>query len=151
MKKSLFIFVFAMSPLLSSTVMAEADNSPTKKNVPRKAVSSQEKIALIKEDDEDNQVLDVTGSIVTEYSCDHGNKITFYQNPGDEIFIALLWNKQILRMRRVVTTTGAVRFESKRHGLVWIGIPAKSLLLDSKKGQQLANECKNSQQMSGQS
>ena len=32
-------------------------------------------------------------------------------------------------------------------GLVWIGIPAKGLLLDSKKGQQLANECKNAEQM----
>ena len=70
-----------------------------------------------------------------------------YGQPGDDAFVALRWNKQLLRMRRISTTTGAIRFESKRHGLVWIGIPSKSLLLDSKKGQQLANECKNLQQV----
>jgi hypothetical protein len=30
---------------------------------------------------------------------------------------------------------------------VWIHIPAKAILLDSKKGQQLANECMNPQQL----
>jgi hypothetical protein len=50
-------------------------------------------------------------------------------------------------MTRVETSTGAHRFESRRQGLVWIGIPAKGILLDSKKGQQLANDCKSAEQL----
>jgi len=49
-------------------------------------------------------------------------------------------------MHRVSTTTGAHRFENAKNGLVWIGIPAKGMLLDSKKGKQLANECRSPEQ-----
>lgn len=41
-----------------------------------------------------------------------------------------------------VTTTGALRFEDSGSGLVWIRIPVKSMLINAKKGQQSANECK---------
>lgn len=36
-------------------------------------------------------------------------------------------------MLRTATTTGAERYEDKSTGLVWVNIPAKSMLLDSKK------------------
>jgi hypothetical protein len=32
------------------------------------------------------------------------------------------------------------------YGLIWIGIPAKGMLLDSKQNRQLANECRNAEQ-----
>lgn len=96
--------------------------------------------------DADLQEPDVKGSASTEYSCELGNKLTIYQNAGDEQHIALHWKKRLHRLTRVDTTTGANRFENRKFGLLWIGIPAKGILLDSKKGQQLANECKNSEQ-----
>lgn len=97
--------------------------------------------------DEDEQEPDVKGSTAIEYSCELGNKLTIYQNAGDEQHIALHWKKRLHRLTRVDTTTGANRFENRKFGLLWIGIPAKGMLLDSKKGQQLANECKNSTQL----
>lgn len=54
-------------------------------------------------------------------------------------------------MDRVDTSTGANRFENRKIGLVWIDIPTKGILLDSKRGKQLANECKSAQQMMPQS
>jgi hypothetical protein len=54
-------------------------------------------------------------------------------------------------MSRVETTTGAHRFENTKAGFIWIGIPAKGLLLDSRKGLQLANECKTAQQVLAES
>lgn len=97
-------------------------------------------------DDDEGKTPDVTGSEVTEYNCDHGQKITLYRNQGDDKHIAMRWQKQIMRMRRVETSSGADRFENRRYGMLWIGIPAKSMLLDTKKGQQLANECRDAQQ-----
>jgi hypothetical protein len=76
-----------------------------------------------------------------------GNKVTLYENQTDSQHVAMRWNKKLHRLTRVGTTTGASRFENKKYGLVWIGIPAKGILLDSKKGQQLANECKTDKQM----
>jgi hypothetical protein len=89
---------------------------------------------------------DIADAVVTEYDCELGNKITIYQNAKDEGSIALRWKKKLHRLIRVGTTTGAQRFENPTFGLVWIGIPAKGMLLDSKQGRQLANECKNADQ-----
>ncbi|GAB2862309.1 hypothetical protein GCM10027277_33600 [Pseudoduganella ginsengisoli] len=89
----------------------------------------------------------VTDSSVTEFNCELGNKIAIYTNAGDDDHIALRWKKRLHRLTRVGTTTGAHRFENKLYGLIWIGIPAKGMLLDSKQNRQLANECKSPEQL----
>lgn len=92
-------------------------------------------------DDEDAE-LDIGSSITTEFRCELGNKVTIYQNVDDNKNLALRWRKQLYRLKSTSTTTGAYRFENSKSGLVWIVIPTKAILLDSRKGQQLANECK---------
>jgi membrane-bound inhibitor of C-type lysozyme len=90
---------------------------------------------------------DITDTVSTEYNCELGNKITIYTNDKDDAHIALRWKKRLHRLTRVGTTTGALRFENTSFGLVWIGIPSKGILLDSKLNRQLANECKNAAQV----
>lgn len=89
---------------------------------------------------------DITDTKVTEYACELNNKITIYRNETDDSHIALRWKKRLHRLNRVGTTTGALRFENVNYGLVWIGIPSKGILLDSKQNRQLANECKDAEQ-----
>ncbi|MBG6221231.1 MULTISPECIES: hypothetical protein [unclassified Janthinobacterium] len=97
-------------------------------------------------DKEEADEPDTLGSASTDFNCELGNKITIYTNASDDKHIALRWKKRLHRLSRVGTTTGANRFENRMYGLVWIGIPAKGMLLDSKQGRQLANECKDAQQ-----
>jgi membrane-bound inhibitor of C-type lysozyme len=89
---------------------------------------------------------DLSDKLTTEYDCELGNKVTVFHNDADSSHIALRWKKRTHRLTRVTTTTGAKRFENVNHGLIWIGIPAKGMLLDSKLNRQLANECKNAEQ-----
>jgi hypothetical protein len=89
---------------------------------------------------------DIANTKVTEYNCELNNKVTVYTNEGDDSHIALRWKKRLHRMERVGTTTGAMRFENTNVRLVWIGIPSKGILLDSRLNRQLANECKNAEQ-----
>lgn len=89
---------------------------------------------------------DITDTVTVDYNCELGNKVTIYTNEGDSAHVALRWKKRLHRMTRVGTSTGASRFENTTYGLVWIGIPAKSMLLDSKANRQLANECRNADQ-----
>lgn len=89
---------------------------------------------------------DITDNTVTEYACELGNNITIYTNTTDDSHIALRWKHRLHRLARVGTTTGALRFENPHYGLIWIGIPSKGILLDSKLNRQLANECKNAEQ-----
>lgn len=125
---------------------ATKKQSPKKKAHPKAAAVAAkpaEKMALSSEADDDENEPEIGGTKSADFNCEMGNKLTIYKNDDDDKHIAIRWNKRINRLTRVTTTTGANRFENRKVGLVWIGIPAKGILLDSKKGQQLANECKN--------
>lgn len=97
--------------------------------------------------DEETDEAAIGGSTVTEFDCELGNKVTVYKNDADDAHIALRWKKRLHRLKRIGTETGALRFENKYYGLVWIGIPAKAMLLDSRQNRQLANECRNAEQV----
>lgn len=133
---------------LTVSSAAHADNAPakpvTKKTAKAKPAA---KAAEAKPLDEDVAEPAVHESSATDFDCELGNKITIYENANDDAHIALRWKKRLHRLTRVGTSTGANRFENHVYGLVWIGIPAKGMLLDSKQGRQLANECRNAEQM----
>lgn len=74
------------------------------------------------------------------FNCELGNRVDLAAGTGSDV--KLNWKGRSYTMTTVSTTTGAVRLEDKSSGLVWIQIPAKSMLLNAKLGQQLANECK---------
>jgi len=81
-----------------------------------------------------------SASLLTgNFYCELGNRVDLAGAGSD---VKLTWKGRSYPMSTVSTTTGAVRLEDKASGLVWIQIPAKSMLLNSKLGQQLANECK---------
>ncbi|HXD06453.1 MAG TPA: hypothetical protein VN680_10410 [Burkholderiaceae bacterium] len=44
------------------------------------------------------------------------------------------------------TTTGAVRLEDKKAGVVWLQIPSKSMLMNQKVGQRMVDACMHSEQ-----
>jgi hypothetical protein len=139
----------AMSLLSPAARAVQADATttaaPVKKTAKAKPKKAAAKPVVEAEPQEDEP--DVTGSVTTDFDCELGNKITIFTNAGDADHIALRWKKRLHRLTRVGTTTGAQRFENQLFGLIWIGIPTKGMLLDSKQNRQLANECKDAEQM----
>jgi hypothetical protein len=121
-----------------------AKKAPAKKAAA--AAAPVAKMPFSSDAEDDDSEPELGGTLSADFNCELGNKLTIWKNAADDKHIAIRWNKKIHRLTRVETTTGANRFENHKVGLVWIGIPAKGLLLDSKKGQQLANECKNAEQ-----
>ena len=51
------------------------------------------------------------------------------------------------RMHPMATSTGAIRLEDKQAGAVWLQLANKSMLMDQKKGQRLADECAHPEQV----
>ncbi|MDR0934394.1 MAG: MliC family protein [Burkholderiaceae bacterium] len=86
------------------------------------------------------------GHVSSLYQCDLGDKLTIYRNAADSSYVNLRWRNKLYHLSRQKTTTGAERYENRDDGLVLISIPTKSMLFDSKKGRQLANECRNHEQ-----
>ncbi len=141
----------ALSLTVAAGAQAQTD-APAKKAVKKaaakpKAAKAAAKPVEPKAPDEEADEPTVADANVDEFDCELGNKITIYRNASDEAHIALRWKKRLHRLTRVGTTTGANRYENKLYGLIWIGIPAKGMLLDSKQNRQLANECRNAEQL----
>lgn len=160
--KKLFIAVLligassALPPAFAegNIIIAKSETKPVKKSVkkavkkaaPAAAAAGAAASAAASEDDEDLGEANIEGSIVNNFNCELGNKITTYYNASDDKHIAIRWKDKVHRMRRIGTSTGANRFENRKIGLVWIHIPSKAMLLDSRKGLQLANECRDPEQ-----
>ena len=50
-------------------------------------------------------------------------------------------NKLVVRLVSQETTSGAVRLEDAKSGLLWIQIPAKSMLMNAKVGRRVVDAC----------
>lgn len=137
---SIFAVVAGLAIGLPQTA---AHAAPAAKKTSKKAVAKDE----VQTADDGKEEASTAGMSSAIYNCELGNKVTIYQASTNSDSILMRWRNRMHRLVRISTSTGADRFENTDNGLVWIGIPAKGILLDSKKGQQLANECKTPEQM----
>jgi membrane-bound inhibitor of C-type lysozyme len=138
--------VLAAASLCAATASATETNHPKATRVLKHKAKKKAEATSDVFDEKNDPEPDITDTSTTEYHCELGNKVTIYTNVKDTDHIALRWKNRVHRMNRVGTTTGAQRFENPVYGIIWIGIPAKGILLDSKHNHQLANECKDAEQ-----
>jgi hypothetical protein len=116
---------------------ASATKAATAKNAAVAAKPTE--LAMVSADD--GVLPNVHESTAKEYKCEYNDTLTIYSTQGDDDRAAIRWKGKVYGLTRVATTTGADRFENKKAGLVWIGIPAKAMLFDSIRGEQLTNDC----------
>jgi len=76
------------------------------------------------------------------YRCDLNRSVEVRSVSSDRSVAVLNWNQRSYRMRAVSTASGALRYEDQGSGLTWITIVGKSMLLDTRHGKQLANDCR---------
>jgi len=75
------------------------------------------------------------------YRCELSRKVVIREVSPDQSLAVLNWRKRDYTMHSVHAPSGALRFEHES-GLTWITVVGKSMLLDTKRGKQLANECR---------
>jgi hypothetical protein len=116
------------APVAAATAPTPAPAQPTATPVQAKAATPEASTAKM--------VLE-TGL----YRCELGQRVTVKRIAPDRSNILLNWSGKDYTMKAIGTESGALRFEDKASGLVWMAIVGKSQLLNSKRGQRLANEC----------
>lgn len=73
--------------------------------------------------------------------CDEGASVTLTPDAKSPGYFAVQAKNAKYRMFPVETTTGAIRLEDKKAGVVWLQLGNKSMLMNQKLGQRLADGC----------
>jgi len=79
--------------------------------------------------------------------CELGNFVTVTPDPEQSTRFIVQMKKNTYYMSPVETTTGAVRLEDTQAGAMWLQLQNKSMLMNSKLGQRMADECQSPNQM----
>jgi hypothetical protein len=79
--------------------------------------------------------------------CELGSAVTLAADAKAPGYFTLQIRNLKYRMTPVATTTGAIRLEDAKAGAVWLQLANKSMLMNQKLGQRLADECMSPQQM----
>jgi hypothetical protein len=91
--------------------------------------------------------LDIAQRVLTgEAQCEMNQHVSLQPIDGKPGYFKLGFKNASYVMTPEETTTGAVRLEDKKAGVVWVQIPAKSMLLNSKAGQRMVDGCTQSAQ-----
>jgi hypothetical protein len=79
--------------------------------------------------------------------CELGQTVTLSTDPVQPGYFKLQLRQQNFRVFPVETSTGAVRLEDPKAGIVWLQLLNKSMLMNQKQGQRMADECMSPPQM----
>ena len=79
--------------------------------------------------------------------CELGASVTLTPDAKNPGYFEVSIKNLKFHMFPVVTTTGAIRLEDKKAGAVWLQLANKSMLMNHKLGQRLADACMNPAQI----
>ena len=129
---------------------AQASRPAAKTATPRKPSKSQAKgPALAAETAEEITAdqLDIAARVLTGTAqCEFGQHVDLEALAGRPGLFKLSFNKLSYTMVPRETTTGAVRLEDKKAGVVWVQIPTKSMLMNHKLGRRMVDACTQTEQ-----
>jgi hypothetical protein len=84
---------------------------------------------------------------VGEANCDLKERVLLQAATDTPGHFDLVFRKARYRLVPEVTRTGAIRLEDRASGMVWLQIPAKSMLLNTRAGRREADGCRLAEQL----
>jgi hypothetical protein len=76
-----------------------------------------------------------------EYLCEFDERVHVAAHPKSEGYLDVRHRKAVHTMRPVVSSTGAIRLEDVRGRMLMLQIANKSMLMDTKLGQRVVDNC----------
>ena len=135
----------ATSPVKKAPVKkAPVKQAATSKGVPAKtakAVEANTPVQTLSERLTDAE-LEIAKTIQTgRIQCELGADVTVSADERNPGFFHVVAGKQRYYMHPVESRTGAVRMEDNRAGAMWLQLGNKSMLMNQRLGQRIADEC----------
>jgi hypothetical protein len=129
----LLIGAAATSTLLAAGHVLAADAPAKKKQVAAKAPAPLPDLT-------EEQIAAAERVLTGVEECEFNQKVEI--NPAEKAgYFKVAFKGKTYVVAPEVTTTGAVRLEDKKAGIVWLQIANKSMLMNSKVGRRLVDEC----------
>lgn len=92
-------------------------------------------------DADETQLAAAERAYLGDYACEFKESVHIGKHPKVAGYIDVAWKKQVITMKPVLSSTGALRLEDVTGRTLMIQIANKSMLLDTKIGQRLLDEC----------
>lgn len=138
----------AALPALAQTPPAKAAAKPSAKPIAKAAA----KTAAAKKtpapppepvlaDADEPQLAAAERAYIGDYACEFKESVHIDKHPKVAGYINVAWKKQVITMKPVLSSTGALRLEDVTGRTLMIQIANKSMLLDTKVGQRLLDDC----------
>lgn len=91
--------------------------------------------------------LQIADRVLTgEATCEFNQSVIVQPVPGKPGHFHLTYKKAVYTLVPEETTTGALRLEDKKAGIVWLQIPSKSMLMNARIGQRMVDGCMHPEQ-----
>ncbi len=92
-------------------------------------------------DADENQLAAAERAYLGDYACEFKDTVHIDKHPKVAGYINVAWKKNVITMKPVLSSTGALRLEDVTGRTLMIQIANKSMLLDTKIGQRLLDDC----------
>ncbi|MBV8035799.1 hypothetical protein [Roseateles sp.] len=137
------LILCATLPALAQTPPAKAATKPVAKAAPKAAAKKTPapppEPALAEADAP--QLAAAERAYIGDYACEFKEHVHIDKHPKVAGYINVAWKKQVITMKPVLSSTGALRLEDVTGRTLMIQIANKSMLLDTKIGQRLLDDC----------
>ena len=122
------------APAKPAAKPAAAKAAPAKKTPPPPAEP-------VLTDADETQLAAAERAYVGDYACEFKQTMHIDKHPKMPGYVTVDWQKMHLAMKPVLSSTGALRLEDVTGRTLMIQIANKSMLLDTKIGQRLLDDC----------
>lgn len=91
--------------------------------------------------------LQIADRVLTgDAACEFNQTVSVQPIKGQPGLFHVTFKKVVYIVLPEETTTGAIRLEDKKAGIVWLQIPSKSMLMNAKAGQRMVDGCMHAEQ-----
>lgn len=135
-----------LAPALLATLfcvgIAQAETPAPKAKAPAKAAAKPAAPAAKPLPAADKEQLDAAErTLYGEYACEFDQKIDVGMNPKVPGYVDVKYKNQLFTMKPVMSSTGALRLEDVTGRTLLLQIANKSMLMDTKIGQRMVDNC----------
>lgn len=76
-----------------------------------------------------------------DYACEFGERVKVLRNARHEGYVDVQHRQSTWTMKPIISSTGALRLEDVRGGVLMLQIASKSMLMDTRRGQRMVDNC----------